>query len=121
MSLRRSSVCYRPVPRACLTAISWLTGQFLHLNHSDSRLDLLERRLKAQSHRLKQAAAELIPRGLRTPRGTPLDPDDDSQLRGGDEQRRNKYKIDPEKEVERLRIKVGLSAIQYEAMLGLAI
>jgi hypothetical protein len=81
----------------------------------------LERRLKAQSHRLKQAAAELIPRGLRTPRGTPLDPDDDSQLRGGDEQRRNKYKIDPEREVERLRIKVGLSAIQYKAMLGLSI
>jgi hypothetical protein len=120
MYLRRSSVCCRPVPHACLTAISWLTRPFLHPD-PDSRLDLLERRLKAQSHRLKQAAAELIPRGLRTPRGTPLDPDDDAQLRGGDEQRRNKYKIDPEREVERIRIKVGLSAIQYKAILGLSI
>ena len=121
MSLRRSSVCRRPVPRAYLAAISWLTCEFPHLDHSDSRLDLLERRLKAQSHRLKQAAAELIPRGLRTPRGTPLDPDDDSQLRGGDEQRRNKYKIDPEREVERLRIKVGHVAVLYNALVGLQI
>jgi hypothetical protein len=66
----------------------------------DSRIDLFERRLKAQSQRLKQAATELIPKGLRTPKGTLIELDDE------DEGRKNKRKIDPEREVERLRLKV---------------
>jgi hypothetical protein len=42
----------------------------------------------------------LIPKGLRTPKGTLIELDDE------DEGRKNKRKIDPEREVERLRLKV---------------
>lgn len=81
----------------------------------DSRLDLFERRLKAQSHRLKQAASELIPRGLRTPRGSPIDPDDETRAGEGGEPRR-KYKIDTDKEIERLRLKVSLYPKREDAV-----
>ncbi|KAK4687742.1 hypothetical protein P7C73_g2372, partial [Tremellales sp. Uapishka_1] len=82
----------------------------------DSRLDLFERRLKAQSARLKSRAVELIPKGLRTPKGGGilfLDEDlEDSSRESKKEPERSwsgdKYKREVEKEVDRFKVKVGI-------------
>ncbi|RXK40990.1 integral membrane protein [Tremella mesenterica] len=79
----------------------------------DSRLDLFNRRLKAQSARLRTRAVELIPRGLRTPKGGGIlladdDEDDDDEdrtdrgLLPGE-----KYRKDVEREVERIKVKLA--------------
>lgn len=76
------------------------------------------------SRKVKQAATELIPKGLRTPRTpgaqTPLpiegEDADDAEKR---EKWRSRYKKDVEKEVERIRIKVG--CIGLEVSTGLLI
>jgi hypothetical protein len=60
----------------------------------DSRLDLFNRRLKAQSARLKSKAVELIPKGMRTPSGGGIllvDEDSDDE---GREISRNKSGVD---------------------------
>jgi hypothetical protein len=80
---------------------------------ADSRLDLINRRLKAQSARLKSRAVDLLPKGLRTPAGGGiLLVEDDEEDEDGNELRRrkpgDKYRKEVEKEVERLKVKVGL-------------
>lgn len=78
----------------------------------DSRLDLLERQFRVSSRKVKQAATELIPKGLRTPRTpgaqTPLPLEgedvDDAEKRA---KWRSRYKKDVEKEVDRIRQKVN--------------
>jgi hypothetical protein len=86
------------------------------LTPPDSRLDLWERRLKEQSARLRKRAAEIIPRGLRTPGGTTmllLDSDDEDAPRSGDSaaaaSRRvtAKYKADMDREVSRMKVKLA--------------
>ncbi len=84
----------------------------------DSRIDLLERRLRAHSRNLKAKATELIPRGLRTPRTaaqTPADElDEDAAREHGQAQGRDgegapsakRYKREVEREVERIRLRV---------------
>ena len=84
---------------------------------ADSRLDLFNRRLKAQSARLKNRAVELLPKGLRTPAGGGiLLMDDDDEVNGESSgiRRRNDlrgrgeaYKKEVEREVERIKVKVG--------------
>jgi hypothetical protein len=79
---------------------------------SDSRLDLLERQFRVSSRKVKQAATDLIPKGLRTPRTpgaqTPLPLEaedvDDAEKRA---KWRSRYKKDVEKEVDRIRQKVS--------------
>ena len=90
----------------------------------DSRLDLFNRRLKAQSSRLKSRAVELLPRGLRTPSGGGIllvDDDDGAEDGGGGKEisrnksgvdlreKGEKYKKDVEREVERIKVKVSFS------------
>jgi hypothetical protein len=83
--------------------------------YTDSRLDLLERQLRVSSNKLKQAATELLPKGLRTPRTpgaqtpVPLENEDaeDAEKRDKDKWR-SRYKKDVEKEVDRIRLKVRL-------------
>ncbi|GHJ85090.1 hypothetical protein NliqN6_1492 [Naganishia liquefaciens] len=78
----------------------------------DSRLDLLERQFRVSSRKVKQAASELIPKGLRTPRTpgaqTPLPLEgedvDDAEKRA---KWRSRYKKDVEKEVDRIRQKLA--------------
>ncbi|KAJ9098153.1 hypothetical protein QFC21_004482 [Naganishia friedmannii] len=80
----------------------------------DSRLDLLERQLRVSSSKLKQAATELLPKGLRTPRTpgaqtpVPLENEDaeDAEKRDKDKWR-SRYKKDVEKEVDRIRLKLA--------------
>lgn len=87
----------------------------------DSRLDLINRRLKAQSARLKSRAVELLPKQLRTPAGGGIllveDDDDDFDDHSASEVRRrpgagsqagrgDKYRREVEKEVERIKVKV---------------
>jgi hypothetical protein len=84
-----------------------------HLLTVDSRLDLINRRLKAQSARIKSRAVDLLPKGLRTPKGGGilLVEDDDEDEEGNDLRRRkktgDKYRKEVEKEVERLKVKVS--------------
>jgi len=86
--------------------MTWLTA--------DSRLDLINRRLKAQSARLKSRAVELLPKGLRTPAGGGgilLVEDDDEDEDGNELRRRkpgDKYRKEVEKEVERFKVKAGI-------------
>ncbi|WRT67406.1 uncharacterized protein IL334_004377 [Kwoniella shivajii] len=73
----------------------------------DSRLDLFNRRLKAQSSKLKSRAVELLPKGLRTPGGGGstillMDDEEDRDSRVGE-----KYRKDVEKEVERIKVKLA--------------
>jgi hypothetical protein len=89
----------------------------------DSRLDLFNRRLKAQSARLKSRAVELLPKGLRTPSGGGiLLVEDDSGDEGNTSreisrnksgvdlrEKGEKYKREVEREVERIKVKVNLS------------
>jgi hypothetical protein len=81
----------------------------------DSRIDLLERQLRAHSRSLKAKAAELIPKGLRTPRTEPHTPADeleyDEALRDRDGEvgiSAKRYRREMEKEVEKIRLKVRL-------------
>lgn len=105
MSLRRSLVCLPLWFDARLTV--------------DSRLDLINRRLKAQSARIKSRAVDLLPKGLRTPAGGGilLVEDDDEDEDGNDLRQRkktgDKYRKEVEKEVERLKVKVGCTLIIY--------
>jgi len=99
----------------CRRNVLW----FVDLTHvrvrltPDSRLDLINRRLKAQSARIKSRAVDLLPKGLRTPAGGGilLVEDDDEDEDGNDLRRRrktgDKYRKEVEKEVERLKVKVG--------------
>ncbi|WVQ78433.1 hypothetical protein IAT38_000519 [Cryptococcus sp. DSM 104549] len=82
----------------------------------DSRLDLFNRRLKAQSSRLKSRAVELIPKGLRTPAGGGIllmENDFDEIGDGGERDGRRgegkgeKYRKDVEREVERIKLKLA--------------
>jgi hypothetical protein len=79
----------------------------------DSRLDLMGRQLKAQSARLKTRTLELIPMGLRTPAGGGIVLLDETQGGDGERERRaqrrtgDKYRRDVEREVERIKVKVG--------------
>nr|ODN94969.1 integral membrane protein [Cryptococcus depauperatus CBS 7855] len=81
----------------------------------DSRLDLINRRLKAQSSRLKNRAVELLPKGLRTPAGGGiLLLDDDLEYEGNHggpgaakRTRGEKYKRDVEREVDKIKIKLA--------------
>lgn len=78
----------------------------------DSRIDLLERQLKAQSARIKNKAAELIPKGLRTPRGGGssilyIDEDEDDQPTTAEGREKKRYRLEVEREVERIRLKVS--------------
>ena len=79
----------------------------------DSRLDLFNRRLKAQSAKLKSRAVDLLPRGLRTPGGGILlieDDEDDAARREGDPRGKGeKYKREVEREVERIKLKVSFA------------
>lgn len=78
----------------------------------DSRLDLFNRRLRAQSARLKSRAVELLPKGLRTPKGGGIllvdepetSPETQRKVSGGT--RGEKYKKDVEREVDRIKVKV---------------
>jgi hypothetical protein len=86
-------------------APSWLT-------FPDSRLDLFNRRLKAQSARLKSRAVELLPKGLRTPAGGGIlilddEPGDDGAENRG--RRGDKYRRDVEREVERIKVKASVA------------
>ena len=76
----------------------------------DSRLDLFNRKLKVQSARLKSRAVELLPRGLRTPKGGGIlligDEDDDGSQSREVRGRGEKYKREVEREVERIKVKV---------------
>lgn len=81
----------------------------------DSRLDLFNRRLRAQSNRLKSRAVEMLPKQLRTPKGGGILLLDDEGQDEGKGTERNKsrgerYKEDVEREVERIKIKVGESS-----------
>ncbi|BEI81681.1 hypothetical protein CcaverHIS002_0208410 [Cutaneotrichosporon cavernicola] len=74
----------------------------------DSRLDLWERRLKQSSRKIKRRAAELVPKGLRTPKGSMvvLDDSDDS----GNHiltKRHLPHKHDVERELSRFKVKVA--------------
>ncbi|KAK8869577.1 hypothetical protein IAR55_000144 [Kwoniella newhampshirensis] len=93
----------------------------------DSRLDLYGRRLKAQSHRLKSRAVELLPKGLRTPAGGGIllvEDDIAYNKQGGGEGSRDvrdradsgsgskesaerKYRKEVEREVERIKVKLA--------------
>ncbi|WVQ98998.1 hypothetical protein IAU59_006130 [Kwoniella sp. CBS 9459] len=92
----------------------------------DSRLDLFNRRLKAQSSRIKSRAVELLPKGLRTPKGGGIllleDEDEYADVTGtedggaGMRQRRrtsdrdrvgDKYRKEVEREVERIKVKLA--------------
>lgn len=80
---------------------------------ADSRLDLLERQLRVSSSKLKQAATELLPKGLRTPRTpgaqtpVPLENEDADEAEKRDKEKwRSRYRKDVEKEVDRIRLKV---------------
>lgn len=85
-------------------------------SRADSRLDLINRRLKAQSARLKSRAVDLLPKGLRTPAGGGilLVEEDDEDEDGNELRRRkpsaDKYRKEVEKEVERIKVKVGPAA-----------
>ncbi|KAL7424247.1 hypothetical protein Q5752_001834 [Cryptotrichosporon argae] len=80
----------------------------------DSRLDLFERRLKAQSARLKQRATDLLPRGLRTPAsGHMLLADDDDDE--GDKKKGDRYRTEVEREVERMKVKLASKVTQLSA------
>lgn len=79
----------------------------------DSRLDLWERKLKEQSRKLRQKAGQIIPRGLRTPKGSMLllddddgDGDDTLSVRDKDAKRKmlsTVYRQDVEREVQRIK------------------
>ncbi|WWC60822.1 uncharacterized protein I303_103398 [Kwoniella dejecticola CBS 10117] len=87
----------------------------------DSRLDLFNRRLKAQSSRIKSRAVELLPKGLRTPGGggssilyldgdePPPNNDKDREERGDRDRDRvgDKYRKEVEREVERIKVKLA--------------
>ncbi|WWC89832.1 uncharacterized protein L201_004760 [Kwoniella dendrophila CBS 6074] len=84
----------------------------------DSRLDLFNRRIKAQSSKLKSRAVELLPKGLRTPGGGGssillLDGDEDIDSQGEGRERRDsdrvgeKYRKEVEREVERIKVKLA--------------
>lgn len=79
-----------------------------YLTRADSRLDLWERRLKEQSSRLRKRAGELIPKGLRTPRGhiLLLDSDDD-EAASPSQKNAARYKADMERELSRMKVKVA--------------
>lgn len=96
--------------RAALTARKDVIETFF-----DSRLDLFNRRLRAQSNRLKSRAVEMLPKQLRTPKGGGILLLDDEGQDEGKGTERNKsrgerYKEDVEREVERIKIKVGESS-----------
>ncbi|ORX33786.1 hypothetical protein BD324DRAFT_638568 [Kockovaella imperatae] len=84
----------------------------------DSRLDLFNRRLKAQSARLKSRAVELLPKGLRTPAGGGIliaDEEEEDLGNGSDGLRKRKdlrgrgeaYKKEVEREVDRIKVKLA--------------
>ncbi|WWD09853.1 hypothetical protein V865_007981 [Kwoniella europaea PYCC6329] len=83
----------------------------------DSRLDLFNRRIKAQSSKLKSRAVELLPKGLRTPGGggstilfVDEEEDDDEREKGKDRERDSvgeKYRREVEREVERIKVKLA--------------
>lgn len=79
---------------------------------TDSRLDLWERKLKESSKKLRQKAGSMIPRGLRTPKGSMLllddDDDNDTHLSTRDKDAKRKmlttvYRQDVEREVNRVK------------------
>lgn len=72
----------------------------------DSRLDLFNRRLRAQSNRLKSRAVEMLPKQLRTPKGGGILLLDDEGQDEGKGTEGNKSRG----EVERIKIKVGESS-----------
>ncbi|WVW82794.1 hypothetical protein I302_104805 [Kwoniella bestiolae CBS 10118] len=83
----------------------------------DSRLDLFNRRIKAQSSKLKSRAVELLPKGLRTPGGggsTILYVDEEEPSKDGEKERGRegdsvgeKYRREVEREVERIKVKLA--------------
>lgn len=85
----------------------------------DSRIDLLERQLRHHSSRLKNAATELIPKGLRTPRqlatllpgdsrrDTLVDGEELDEDEGGEVKKARRYRRDVEREVEKMRLRVS--------------
>lgn len=76
----------------------------------DSRLDLWERRLKEQSKRIRKRAAELVPKGLRTPRGSMVvldDSDNDSTASGKLTKRAARHRRDVERELSRLKVNIA--------------
>lgn len=108
----------------------------------DSKVDLWERQLRLHSSRLKNAATELIPKGLRTPRQLATLLPGDRQYRdgerkrerlgrttsdeivgdegdeygegdGGERSRARKYRRDVEKEVDRIRVRVNARVQEF--------
>ncbi|KAL1411025.1 hypothetical protein Q8F55_001970 [Vanrija albida] len=83
----------------------------------DSRLDLIERRLKASSAKIRKKAGDLLPKGLRTPGGGGsillLDDEDEAEREAKDKDQRGltkrgqKYKQDAERELARLKVKLA--------------
>ncbi|WWC69184.1 uncharacterized protein I206_103120 [Kwoniella pini CBS 10737] len=87
----------------------------------DSRLDLFNRRLKAQSSKIKSRAVELLPKGLRTPGGggtsilyldgdepPPNNEDKNDGDKVGERDRvGEKYRKEVEREVERIKVKLA--------------
>lgn len=82
----------------------------------DSRLDLWERRLKKSSRQIKRRAAELVPKGLRTPKGSMLvldDSGDDSATGSAGAgpniltKRAVRHKQDVERELSRLKVNIA--------------
>ncbi|WVQ71907.1 hypothetical protein IAR50_001449 [Cryptococcus sp. DSM 104548] len=86
----------------------------------DSRLDLFNRRLKAQSSRLKNRAVELLPKGLRTPRGGGILLLDEEEEEDEDERAErvnpaDKYRKDVEREVDRIKVKLAAKVTHLSA------
>lgn len=76
----------------------------------DSRLDLWERRLKASSKQIRKRAAELVPKGLRTPKGSMVvldESDGDSTASGKLTKRAARHKQDVERELSRLKVNIA--------------
>ncbi|ODN83434.1 hypothetical protein L202_01575 [Cryptococcus amylolentus CBS 6039] len=86
----------------------------------DSRLDLFNRRLKAQSSRLKNRAVELLPKGLRTPKGGGILLLDEEEEEDSDEKAErvnpaDKYRRDVEREVDRIKVKLAAKVTHLSA------
>ncbi|CAK9784518.1 putative integral to membrane protein [Cutaneotrichosporon oleaginosum] len=78
----------------------------------DSRLDLWERRLKKSSRQIKRRAAELVPKGLRTPKGSMVVLDDSGDDTSGSApniltKRAVRHKQDVERELSRLKVNIA--------------
>jgi hypothetical protein len=80
----------------------------------DSRLDLWERRLKESSRKIKRRAAELVPKGLRTPKGSMVVLDDSGEETAGSgsgpnilTKRAVRTKQDVDRELSRLKVNIA--------------